>query len=263
MIANLLVVVFSLCYFFALVFLRDYLGIFTRVFAVPPILLSAWFYGKKGGVLSAITFSAASFFYFNIMGENTSNLFMENILSTFSGVLIGYALGYSRDVNKVMEQVKNQLNFMKLGIERSKDIVFITDPNGVINYVNPAFTQNYGYTSEEAIGNTPRLLKSGVRDLNFYKDFWKTIKAGKRIQTIMINKTKDGNIVDMEASVNPILADSGEVMGFLAIQRNVTEKLRTDVELKKRVDELAKLNDLMIGRELKMVELKKKLKQTA
>lgn len=79
-------------------------------------------------------------------------------------------------------------------VEKTADGVFITDMNGIIEYVNPAFEEITGYTKEVAIGKTPRILKSGKHGLNFYKKFWETILSGKVHKSRIINKKRTGRI---------------------------------------------------------------------
>jgi len=112
----------------------------------------------------------------------------------------------------------------KMGIELSGDAIFLTDKDGVITYVNPAFEKTFGYTKEEAIGNTPRILKSGIVDQEYYGKFWQDILAMKAVNHEIINKTKDNKLLYIEASINPIINEKNEVLGFIAIERDITER---------------------------------------
>lgn len=112
----------------------------------------------------------------------------------------------------------------KMGIELSGDAIFLTDKEGIITYVNPAFEKTFGYTKEEAIGNTPRILKSGIVDQEYYEKFWQDILAMKAVNHEIINKTKDNKLLYIEASINPIINEKNEVLGFIAIERDITER---------------------------------------
>lgn len=112
----------------------------------------------------------------------------------------------------------------KMGIELSGDAIFLTDKEGIITYVNPAFERTFGYTKEEAIGNTPRILKSGIVDQEYYEKFWQDILAMKAVNHEIINKTKDNKLLYIEASINPIINEKNEVLGFIAIERDITER---------------------------------------
>ena len=131
------------------------------------------------------------------------------------------------------QQVEEELLKFRLGIERSDAAIFLTDINGTIIYVNPAFEKIYGYTREEALGKTPRILKSGVLSQEVYKQFWDTLLSKQVVSGELINKTKDGRLITIEGSANPILDDAGNIIGFLAIQRDVTARKQREETLKR------------------------------
>ncbi len=117
----------------------------------------------------------------------------------------------------------------RLGLDRSDDAIFLTAPDGTIEYVNHAFEKLYGFAAAEAIGKTPRILKSGTAPPGTYEGFWATLLARQVVQGEIVNKTKDGRMLLIEASANPIL-DDGEIVGFLAIQRDISERKRAAEE---------------------------------
>jgi len=88
-------------------------------------------------------------------------------------------------------------------IEQSADLVLITDRAGVIEYVNPAFESLTGYSREEAIGQTPRLLKSGQQSPELYQELWATIMSGNVFRGILANRKKSGEIFYAEKSITP------------------------------------------------------------
>src|SRR5215217_9761251 len=87
---------------------------------------------------------------------------------------------------------EREIQKFKLGIDRSDNAVFITDLEGVIQYANPAFEKVYGFTPEETIGKTPRIIKSGLIPVEQYKQLWDTLLAGGTVSGEITNKTKDG-----------------------------------------------------------------------
>ena len=89
------------------------------------------------------------------------------------------------------KQAEEELLKFKMGIERSNEALFITDINGIIVYVNPAFKTIYGYSSEETLGKTPSILKSGILPQEVYKQFWDMLLAKKVVTGEIINKKKD------------------------------------------------------------------------
>jgi hypothetical protein len=129
------------------------------------------------------------------------------------------------------EQNEADLRKFKLGIENSSDAIFITDINGIIEFINASFENIYGFTKEEAVGKTPRILKSGLIPQEGYQIFWTRLLSGGKVKDEIKNKTRDGRIVDIEASNNPILNESGAIVGFLSINRDITEKKQALLEL--------------------------------
>jgi two-component system cell cycle sensor histidine kinase/response regulator CckA len=132
-------------------------------------------------------------------------------------------VGIGLDVTE-RKRMERQLLQIRMGVERSGEVIFLTDPDGRITYVNPTFERVYGYTTDEALGATPRILKSGLMSPAHYHAFWDALLGKRAVQAEVINRTKDGRLVTVEASANPVLDDSGAIVGFLAIQRDVTER---------------------------------------
>ena len=111
---------------------------------------------------------------------------------------------------------------LKRAVDASADVIFTTDAHGVITFVNPRFTAVYGYTPEEVVGkSTPRIIKSGIHSPQHYEQFWNNLISGTSVQVRMVNRAKDGRLVEIEGSANPIL-EGGRVTGFVAVQRDVT-----------------------------------------
>jgi PAS domain S-box-containing protein len=131
----------------------------------------------------------------------------------------------NRDATSIQAQY---IPMFKLGIERSSEAIFLTDLAGKILYVNPAFEKIYGYSQEEVIGKTPRILKSGVITQENYAAFWGRLLNKEVVSGEMINKTKDGHQVVIDASANPVLDDRGQIIGFLAIQKDITKRKKVE-----------------------------------
>ncbi len=139
---------------------------------------------------------------------------------------------------------EREIQKFKLGIDRSDSAVFITDPNGVIQYANPAFEKVYGYTTEEAIGKTPRIIKSGLIPDEQYSHFWGTLLSGGTISGELTNRRKDGRLIPIAGTNSPILDESGKIIGFLAVHQDITERKLTEVTLKRRNDYLAASSEI-------------------
>ena len=107
-------------------------------------------------------------------------------------------------------------------VEQSADAVVITDTRGEIQYVNPAFTSMTGYSREEAIGQNPRVLKSGRQPPEFYKELWDAIASGRVWHGEVINRRKDGTFYTEEMKITPVRDSHGEIVSYIAIKRDVT-----------------------------------------
>lgn len=113
-------------------------------------------------------------------------------------------------------------------ITAAYDMVVITNAHGIIEYVNPAFTQCTGYTYHEAVGRKANVLRSGQHDDAFYDDLWNTILSGNVWQGRMTNRRKDGSVYPEDMTITPLHDDAGNIHRFVAIKRDVTDRLRVE-----------------------------------
>lgn len=140
-------------------------------------------------------------------------------------------VGIIRDIT---ERRKAEATLRKLSsaVEQSPVSVVITDNNGIIEYVNPAFEQVSGYTIEEAMGNTPRVLKSGKHSAEFYETLWSTITSGKIWSGEIENKSKNGNTYWESVSIAPIFDASGNIVNFVGLKEEITERKALEASLR-------------------------------
>jgi PAS domain S-box-containing protein len=113
-------------------------------------------------------------------------------------------------------------------VEQTADTVFITDRNGVIEYVNQAFERSTGFHREEALGQTPRLLASGLHDKAFYEHVWATILSGQTFRGEFINKKKNGEVFYEAKTITPILDAAGQITHFVATGGDITGRKRAE-----------------------------------
>lgn len=148
-------------------------------------------------------------------------------------------------VEDISEQVSlnRSLTKFRLGIDRSSNPIYITDQDGYIQYANPAFEEEYGFSVSEVIGKTPRILKSDEQDNAFYESLWDTILSGQSAEGEIINRTKEGDLVTVHYSTNPIIDKEGQHIGYIAIQDNITNR----VEMEKRIRESLKEKSVMLA----------------
>jgi PAS domain S-box-containing protein len=113
-------------------------------------------------------------------------------------------------------------------VEQSPASIVFTDTRGIIEYVNRKFTEVTGYSSEEAIGQNPRILKSGEFPPEKYKQMWDTITGGKTWFGEFHNKKKNGELYWEQASISPVFDTSGKLTHFLAVKEDITEQKHLD-----------------------------------
>lgn len=122
-------------------------------------------------------------------------------------------------------RVEADLKRLTTAIDHTSESVMVTGPDGTIQYMNPAFETLTGYTREEALGQNPRVLRSGRQDIAFYQDFWQTIVSGMTWTGHMVNRRKDGQFYTEDSTISPVIDANGTTINYAAIQRDVTEYL--------------------------------------
>lgn len=118
-----------------------------------------------------------------------------------------------------------QLRLLSAALASAANAVFITDRNGRIQWVNEAFSRLSGYSPAEAIGATPRLLKSGVHDDAYYEKLWSTILAGEVFTAQTTERRKDGSLYTVRQIITPIRDSEGEVTHFIATHEDISDAL--------------------------------------
>ncbi len=125
----------------------------------------------------------------------------------------------------ITEQKKNleSLKMLSKAVQQTADSVMITNKQGVIEYVNPAFETTTGYHRHEVLGQTPKLLQSGQHDEAFYQNLWKTILAGKPYRGTIINRKKNGQLYWSEQTITPMKDEAGHITNFVSVLKDITE----------------------------------------
>ncbi len=138
-----------------------------------------------------------------------------------------------------------QIKLLSSVVEQAPSSVVVTNVKGDIQYVNPAFTKITGYTKEEAIGQNPRVLKSGYHSPEFYEELWLTILSGHTWRGRFYNKRKDGTCFWEHAIIAPILNEDGIITHFMAIKEDITETVKLEKALEEKTKELEIIVDNM------------------
>ncbi len=138
--------------------------------------------------------------------------------------------GISTDITKFY-QAEETVRKLSLVIEQSPESIVFANIDGTIEYVNPAFDKVTGYSREEAIGQNPRLLQSGLTPPERYRELWAALTAGQPWQGEFINKRKDGSHYLELARMSPIRQADGKITHYVAVTTDITEQRRNEVEL--------------------------------
>jgi PAS domain S-box-containing protein len=153
----------------------------------------------------------------------------NTILYNVKGEITGFA-SLVNDVTEKKAHEKQLLRFAKV-IEQASEEVVITDINGIIQYVNPSFERNTGYKTEEVLGQTPSVLKSGLHDRAFYKGIWTTLLDKEIWKGKIQNKCKDGHILFHDMVITPILDSDNKISAFVSIRRDITEQRNMEQQI--------------------------------
>jgi len=142
-----------------------------------------------------------------------------------------YVLGNFRDVTE-RRKTAETLVHLGMAVDQSAEIIVITDREGTIQYVNPAFERITGYSVEEVIGKNPRILHSGMHDESFYREMWGALLRGEVWEGHFINRKKDGSLYEEDATISPVRDSSGKILSFVAAKRDVTRLLSLEKQVR-------------------------------
>ncbi len=142
-----------------------------------------------------------------------------------------------------LQKAEDMLRKLGRAVEQSADIVIITDQSGIIEYVNPAFEVVTGYSQNEVLGLTPRILKSGQHPVEFYQQMWQTIQAGHIFHGVLVNRKKNGETFVIEKTITPLRDGEGNVTHFISNDRDITDRrrLETQLQMAHKMDAIGRL----------------------
>jgi|GEM_PF-646685 len=129
------------------------------------------------------------------------------------------------------KQRERELRQFEAAVEQAAHAIYITDIDGKIQYVNPSFEEITGYAADEVFGDTPAILSSGEYDESFYADLWETVLSGEDWEHEMVDERKDGQRIILDQTIAPIETDDGTIEGFVAINRDITERKEQQEQL--------------------------------
>lgn len=125
---------------------------------------------------------------------------------------------------------ERQVQLQATALAAADNAILISDPEGTVLWVNPAFTALTGYKLPEILGQNPRIIKSGLQDSAFYDSMWEELLAGNVWRGELVNRRKNGTIYTEEQTITPVMNEAGEITNFVAIKQDITERKRADQE---------------------------------
>ena len=152
--------------------------------------------------------------------------FPSNLTKAISALL---EPGQPQDAPVQAHLIQTQL--LAAAVEQTADAVMICDHDGTIEYVNHAFEQSSGYRSEEAVGRSSNLLKSGEHPLSFYTDLWRALLRGEPFRAMFINRRKDGSLYHEQKTITPIKDNDGNITHFVSTGKDISERKRSEHDL--------------------------------
>ena len=129
------------------------------------------------------------------------------------------------------QTAEHSLRKLSCAVEQSADAILITNSDGIIEYVNPAFETLTGYSQQEVIGKTPAILKSGQQAPALYRELWAAIRSGNVYRSVLVNRKKNGDVYYVDETISPIQDTEGRVTHFVSNGRDYTERLRLEAQL--------------------------------
>lgn len=258
------IVIFLTISFFMLSFNDENIFLAANVwarylFGIPGVLLSAYifFLEKDTGRIYTIRnariymiFLSFTFFAYGILSGlivpkapiYLANIINQELFKEYIGLPVQlfralFALFGAYLVIALLKSLKHeiQIQLIKLSkaIEVSGDIVVITDKKGFIEYVNPAFEEETGYSQKEVLGTKSSILKSDMHEMTFYEGLWTTILNGEVFKDYFINKKRNGELYNEYKAIAPIIDFEGKITNFVSTGKDVTQRILLEKNLEK------------------------------
>jgi diguanylate cyclase (GGDEF)-like protein/PAS domain S-box-containing protein len=133
-------------------------------------------------------------------------------------------------------QLRNHLDRLIAGLAASQEAAVVTNPMGIIEYVNPAYEALTGYGLGEAVGQTQRILKSGLHPPPFYQALWDALRAGRAHRAVFANRARNGKLFYLDEVLRPFMDRQGRITHFVSIGRDVTHQILVQEELQHRAN---------------------------
>ncbi|AQL42413.1 hypothetical protein BV210_06660 [Halorientalis sp. IM1011] len=168
------------------------------------------------------------------------------VVSGLAVLTVFYLSQYVEEEDRVttsLQRANERLRSFRKAVEHAGHAIFLTDPDGTITYANPAIEDVTGYTPAEVVGENPRLWKSGEHDADFYAEMWGEITAGNVWDGEIVNERKDGEQCWVDMTIAPISDDEGDIERYVAVDTDVTDRKRRELQICEQNAELVLLNN--------------------
>ncbi len=167
------------------------------------------------------------------------------VVSVLAVATVHYLSRYvaeERRITAELEETNDRLRSFRKAVEHAGHAIFLTDPEGTIEYANPAVADVTGYEPDEVVGTNPRLWKSGEHEEAFYEDLWSTITAGEVWDGEIVNRRKNGDRCWVDMTIAPITDADGDVEQFVAVDTDVTDRKERELRIREQKTRLELLN---------------------
>jgi PAS domain S-box-containing protein len=163
---------------------------------------------------------------------------------------LGFGIKRLRDHERLVQSLKDQALLSK-AIDQASESILITDPSGAMLYANPSSVRTSGYALDELLGENPRILQSELHDHTFFQVMWAHLVGGQSWHGTMINRRKNGELYEEDATISPIHDPEGRLMAYVAVKRDLTVERRLETnrtrEQRDRLDILDIMQDVRRG----------------
>ncbi|WP_210396517.1 putative bifunctional diguanylate cyclase/phosphodiesterase [Motiliproteus sediminis] len=156
------------------------------------------------------------------LAQSYKGWFFVVVTSVLLYSLLRQEMGRRQLAESALQHQQEELEKLSLAVSQSPVSVIVSDIEGHIEYVNPAFEQMTGYSRDEALGSNPRIFNSGKTPKAVYDELWQTIRGGDAWEGELMNQRKDGHTYWVHARISPVTGDQGQVSHFLAIEEDIT-----------------------------------------
>lgn len=185
---------------------------------------------------------------------------LEMTLSEWSTAEGRFFTAIMRDIT-ARKRAEESLHKLSQAVEQSPSSIVIADLDANIEYVNEGFIKTTGYSFAEAVGQNPRLLQSGKTARAIYDDMWSHLTRGEEWKGELINRRKDGREYVELVMISPVRQSDGGVTHYLAVMEDITQRKRVEMQLAEKLDELRRWYDATMGREMRVLELKREVNE--